>query len=187
MIPRNEDDMGDGVPTDQLSHNHCDCTDSHCNSHIVASCVFVALVPITTKRRRRRVPSTMSTRWTASRATPSMRCQSQRMRTRRASLVSSGQDTNWSRHDLSRHVSRCLFLSHTPSQDQQTTADKGTFHFVTSTAPSVIEYVAPTPTVAYTGRTSYSDRVRGARTCCLQCSTSANDRVQCPVQNRSRA
>ena len=23
------------VPTDQLSHNHCDCTDSHCNSHIV--------------------------------------------------------------------------------------------------------------------------------------------------------
>ena len=32
-----------------------------------------------------RVPSTMSARWTASMATPSMRCQSQRMRTRRAS------------------------------------------------------------------------------------------------------
>ena len=31
--------MGDGVPTDQLSHNHCDCGDSHCRSHIVASCV----------------------------------------------------------------------------------------------------------------------------------------------------
>ena len=39
VAPWNKDDMGDGVPTDQLSHNHCDCTDSHCNSHIVASCV----------------------------------------------------------------------------------------------------------------------------------------------------
>ena len=35
VTPRNKDDMGDCVPTDQLSHNHCDCTDSHCNSHIV--------------------------------------------------------------------------------------------------------------------------------------------------------
>ena len=33
--------MGDGIPTDQLSHNHCDCADSHCNSHIVTPCVFV--------------------------------------------------------------------------------------------------------------------------------------------------
>ena len=33
--------MGDGIPTDQLSHNHCDCSVSHCNSHSVASCVFV--------------------------------------------------------------------------------------------------------------------------------------------------
>ena len=41
VTPRNKYDMGDGVPTDQLSHNHCDCTDSYCNSHIVASCVFV--------------------------------------------------------------------------------------------------------------------------------------------------
>ena len=32
VIPRNKDDTGDGVPTDQLSHNHCDCTD------IVSSC-----------------------------------------------------------------------------------------------------------------------------------------------------
>ena len=35
VTPRNKDDMGDGDPTDQLSHNHCDCTDCHCNSHIV--------------------------------------------------------------------------------------------------------------------------------------------------------
>ena len=41
VAPWNKDDMGDGVPTDQLLHNHCDCTDSHCNSHIVTSCVFV--------------------------------------------------------------------------------------------------------------------------------------------------
>ena len=38
VTPRNKDDKGVGVPTDQLSHNHCDCTDSHCNSHIIASC-----------------------------------------------------------------------------------------------------------------------------------------------------
>ena len=81
------------VPTDQLSHNRrttpAPVLTSHCNSHIVASCVFVLLVPNTITRRRRRVPSTMSKRWTASRATPRGRCQSQRMRTWRASLVSS--------------------------------------------------------------------------------------------------
>ena len=44
VAPWNKDDMGDGVPTDQLSHNHCDCTDSHCNSHIVTSCVFVLVL-----------------------------------------------------------------------------------------------------------------------------------------------
>ena len=27
-----------------LLHNHCDCTDSHCNSHIVTSCVFVPVL-----------------------------------------------------------------------------------------------------------------------------------------------
>ena len=89
VIPRNKDDTGNGVPKDQLSHNHCDCIDGHCNSHIVASCVFVLLVPSTMTRRRRRVPSTMSTRWTASRATPRMRCRSPRMRSTRANLVSS--------------------------------------------------------------------------------------------------
>ena len=40
----NKDDMGDGVPTDQLLHKHRDCTDSHCNSHIVTSCVFVPVL-----------------------------------------------------------------------------------------------------------------------------------------------
>ena len=44
VAPWNKDDMGDGVPTDQLSHNHCDCTDSHCNSHTVTSCVFVLVL-----------------------------------------------------------------------------------------------------------------------------------------------
>ena len=42
----------------------------------------------------------------------SMRCRSLRMRTKKASLVSFCQDTICSRHDLSRHISRCLFLSH---------------------------------------------------------------------------
>ena len=58
---RNKDDLGDGVPTDQLSHNRCESTDSHCSSHIVASCVFVLLVSTLITRRPRRVPSTMST------------------------------------------------------------------------------------------------------------------------------
>ena len=44
VAPWNKDDISDGVPTDQLSHNHCDCTDSHCNSHIVTSCVFVLVL-----------------------------------------------------------------------------------------------------------------------------------------------
>ena len=61
LIPRNKDDMGNGVLTDQLPHNHCNCPDSHCNSHIVASCMFVLLVPTTITRRRWRVPSMMST------------------------------------------------------------------------------------------------------------------------------
>ena len=48
VTPRNKDDKGVGVPTDQLSHNHCDCTDGHCNSHIIASCVCfcASLCPI---------------------------------------------------------------------------------------------------------------------------------------------
>ena len=31
--------MGDGVPTDQQQHNHCDCSGGHCSNHIVALCV----------------------------------------------------------------------------------------------------------------------------------------------------
>ena len=44
VAPWNKDDMGDGVPRDQLSHNHCDCTDSHCNSHIVTSCMLILVL-----------------------------------------------------------------------------------------------------------------------------------------------
>ena len=54
------------------------------------------------------------------------------------------QDTIWSRHDLSRHVSRCLLLSHTPSQDQQTTADEVPS---TMSLSSVIEFAAPASVV----------------------------------------
>ena len=45
----------------------------------------------------------------------SMRCRSLRIRTRKASLVSF-----CSRHDLSRHISRCLFLSHKTRSVQDT-------------------------------------------------------------------
>ena len=47
VTPRNK---GDGVPTDQLSHNHCDCTDSHCNSHIVLP--FVHLLSQVHRRQK---------------------------------------------------------------------------------------------------------------------------------------
>ena len=192
VTPWNKDDMGDGVPTDQVSHNHCDCTDSHCNSHIVTSFVFVlvlhshhksiggrllllpraardglALCHLSRQDTSRGVPLTVRTgarcvraegsrprltagtmerqrvkednlvegimclftlpsqdqppehKWTlpssmttTSPSCLSMRCRSLRMRTRKASLVSFCQDTICSRHDLSRHISRCLFLSH---------------------------------------------------------------------------
>ena len=75
---RNKDDMGDGVPTDQLSHKRCGCAD-HCSSHIVASCVLVLLVSTLITRRPRRVPSTMS-------SSPSSSA--------RASLVFTCQDTH---------------------------------------------------------------------------------------------
>ena len=42
--------MGDGVPTDQLSHNQCDCTDSHCNRHIA---LRVCLCFLLSQRLRR--------------------------------------------------------------------------------------------------------------------------------------
>ena len=58
VTPRNKDDMGDGVPTDQLSHNHCDCTDSHCNSHIVLSaclCFFLSHLLSQVHRRQKQL------------------------------------------------------------------------------------------------------------------------------------
>ena len=56
VTPRNKDDMGDGVPTDQLSHNHCDCTDSHCNSHIVLRVCLCFLLshPLSPVHRRQK-------------------------------------------------------------------------------------------------------------------------------------
>ena len=61
VIRRNKDDMGDGAfPRTNFRTTTFHRIDSHCRSHIVASCVFVLLVP-TAMTRRRRVPSTMST------------------------------------------------------------------------------------------------------------------------------
>ena len=68
--PWNKDDMGDGVPTDQLSHNHCDCTDSHCNSHIFTSCVFVLVLHSHRKSIGGRSSSATSSRRRARRARP---------------------------------------------------------------------------------------------------------------------
>ena len=101
----------------------------------------------------------------------------------------SSQDTIWSRHDLSRHVSRCLLPSHTPSQDQQTTADEGTFHYVTFCSDRVRgAHTCRHPCSAFSSNRArgsntgchlhsalFSDRVRGSRTCCLLCRTSASD------------
>ena len=71
------------------------------------------------------------------------------MRTRKASLVSFCQDTICSRHDLSRHISRCLFLSHkTRSVKTHFTMLVSVSHPM-STSP-VIEYVAPASAVTYT-------------------------------------
>ena len=53
FLSMNKDDMGDGIPTDQLSHNHCDWTDDHCNCHIVTSCVFVLLSHLLSQVHRR--------------------------------------------------------------------------------------------------------------------------------------
>ena len=63
-VALNKDDMGDGVPTDQLSHNHCDCNASHCNSHIVTSCVcvFVLHPPSQVHRRQKQLSDFVSTK-----------------------------------------------------------------------------------------------------------------------------
>ena len=70
VAPWNKDDMGDGVPTDQLSQNHCHCTDSHCNSHIVTSCVFVLVLHSHHKSIGGRSSSATSSRRRARRGRP---------------------------------------------------------------------------------------------------------------------
>ena len=57
---RNKDDTGDGVPTDQLQHNHCDCTGGHCSNHTVASCVCASHLNPCHKTTTAGTPSTMS-------------------------------------------------------------------------------------------------------------------------------
>ena len=61
--------MGNGVPTDQLSHNHCDCTDSHCNSHIVLRvclCFFLSHHLSQVRRRQKQLSDFVETKkyWT---------------------------------------------------------------------------------------------------------------------------
>ena len=50
VTPWNKDDMGDGVPTDQLSHNHCDWTVLTATATVTLSlraCLFLCYTPIT--------------------------------------------------------------------------------------------------------------------------------------------
>ena len=92
-----------------------------------------------------RVLSTMSTRWAASRATPSVWCKSQRVRTRRASLVSSGQDTICPETICTLHKACfCLTPHHKTSRPPPTRAPS------TMSISPVIEYVAPASAVTYT-------------------------------------
>ena len=100
------------------------------------------------------VLSTMSKRWTASRGDAEHEVPEPEDAHEEGKPCLICQATIWSRHDLSRHVSRCLFLSYTPSQVQQRRG-----------------YLA----LRHLHSALFSDRERGARTCCLLCSTSAND------------
>ena len=94
------------------------------------------------------LPSSMTT---TSPSCLSMRCRSLRMRTRKASLVSFCQDTICSRHDLSRHISRCLFLSHkTRSVKTHFMMLVSVSHPMSTSPVPVIEYVAPASAVTYT-------------------------------------
>ena len=91
------------------------------------------------------------------------------MRTSGASLVSSVQDTICSRQDLSRRISRCLFLSHTPASAVTYTELPPVTHYVAS-APTdthaarspAIQYVAPIPVVTYAAPSSEIDNVAPA-------------------------
>ena len=56
-----------------------------------------------------------------------------------------------SRHDLSRHISRCLFLSHkTRSVKTHFTMLVSVSHPMSTSPVPVIEYVAPASAVTYT-------------------------------------
>ena len=53
VTPGNKDDVGDGAPTDHLSHNHCDCTDKPLKQSHCATCVFVLpFVPSPHRRQK---------------------------------------------------------------------------------------------------------------------------------------
>ena len=101
-----------------------------------------------------RLPSSMT-----SPISLSMRCRSLRIRTRKASLVSF-----CSRHDLSRHISRCLFLSHKTRSVQDTICSRHISrclflsHNPMSTSP-VIEYVAPVSAITYRAPSSVIEYV----------------------------
>ena len=108
----------------------------------------------------------------------SMRCRSLRMRAKKASLASICQDTICSRHDLSRHISRCLFLSHkTRSVKTHFTMRVSVTHSMSTSPVPVIEFVAPASAVTYTELSPVttcqhpcsafsSNRTRGTYTCC---------------------
>ena len=101
VTPRNKDDTGDGVPTDQLSHNHCDCTDSHCNSHIVTSYVFVLVLHSDHKSIGGRSSSATSSRRRARRARP-----------REARFVTLANLTRQSRAMVFAWWNRCIISPH---------------------------------------------------------------------------
>ena len=80
-----------------------------------------------------------------------------------------------SRHDLVKTRSvqdtlhnACFCLTH-PSQDKQTTSDKGIFHYVNS------DRVRGARICRHLLSAFFSDRLRGARTCCLLCRASDSD------------
>ena len=131
--------MGDGVPTDQLSHNHCDCYHK-----------------MTTAGTFHNVYKVDGIKGDAEHEVPEPEgCA-------RGGLVSSVKTR--SVQDTFHDAFFCL----TP-------------HHKTSTPPPTRVFSTMLPTQRLLQWSS------GARTCCLLCSTSASDWVQCPVRNRSRS
>ena len=89
VTPRNKDDMGDGVPTDQLSHNHCDCTDSRCNSHIelrVCLCFLLSHLLSQVHRRQKQLRDFVETKkfWTLPKSCGSQSSEWEERKKRRA-------------------------------------------------------------------------------------------------------